>query len=151
MVFEISKVSSFEALQILTLINQHYDAPEHLKVKTVKELYDKIAKDNAKVGVIKENDEIVTVSFYKKMTDHLVMTYWTIVHKAHRKKRLAYRINEEFEKIFKQQGFKKVMCDIYTDNLPSLFLKLKRGYLVEGLRKNHDLQDVHEYTLGKEI
>jgi RimJ/RimL family protein N-acetyltransferase len=143
---ENKKIPTFE--EIHSFIEENYDAPEHLKPGLQELIKSNKSFVFQRIG---NEGELVGVSFYKEITPNLVETSTTVVHKKWRRAGVATLLNDKMEKIFEEKKFKKISCFIYTKNLPSIFLKLKRGYLIEGLRRNHDFQGVHEYVLGKEL
>ena len=140
MKIELCNFDNFD--KILELIRQEYDAPVHLKPTDASQV-------KAPFFTIKDNDELVGISFFRKITDNLVRTNTTVIKKEYRNNGLGNRLNEKMEKYFKENGFKKISCNVYADNLPSIILKLKRGYLIEGTLLDHDFTGKHEYIMGK--
>ena len=55
----------------------------------------------------------------------------------------------DFSDDFVELGYGKIVSHVYVENLPSLILKLKLGYLIEGTLRDHDRAGQHEYILGK--
>jgi RimJ/RimL family protein N-acetyltransferase len=139
---------------IINFIKNNYDAPEHL-LPTVEEfekldLHVLLASepvDLFEAGNV--GDKILGVTFFKKVTDSLVKTRTTVVAEDYRGKGVATRLNEELEDYCKSQYVNKISCNIFVDNIPSLFLKLKRGYIVEGLLKDHIESGKDEYLVSK--
>ena len=127
---------------VFNLVKGEYDAPDHLK---------KSNKMCPPCFIITDEDEVIGVSFFKEITEHLVRTRTTVIKEGHRGQGLGTFLNEEMEKEFRKQGFKKISCNVYADNLSSVILKLKRGYLVEGTLWNHDFEGKHEYVMAKEL
>ena len=41
------------------------------------------------------------------------------------------------------------MSTIYIDNIPMIVIKLRQGYIIEGLHRDHERPGLHEYSLGK--
>ena len=99
-------------------------------------------------GVIKEGNLIGATS-YIKMTDNLALMQSTIVSKEHRGQGVGRFLNEKLELCLKKRGFGKITSNIYVENMPSIILKLKLGYLIEGTLRDHDFVGQHEYVLGK--
>ena len=63
--------------------------------------------------------------------------------------RVGASLSQTIEDEVRRRGYLKVVTTIYVQNLPMIFIKLKQGYYVEGLCRDHDRPGLHEYTLGK--
>lgn len=135
--------------EIVDFIKDNYEAPNYLIPQSVEELL--IKDGRSEIFVIEDNYGIEAVSFFKLLTPKLAEKYRTVVRLDVRGHGLTKQIDEHVEGILRSEGVKKIKTHIYTDNFPSLFGRLKRGYLVEGLLKNHDEPGKHEYILGKEL
>jgi len=107
-------------------------------------------RDAEYYGVI-VGGNIVAATSYIKMTDHLVLMQSTMVVEDCRGKGVGRFLNENFEIVLKELGFGKIESHVYIENIPSIILKLKLGYLVEGTLYDHDFIGQHEYILGKNI
>lgn len=107
--------------------------------------------EQATYFIVYEDSKVVAATSFIKITHNVAMTQKTLVARAHRGEGIAKYMNDQVEKFLKSQGFNKITSHIYTDNLPSVILKLKRGYLIEGLLKDHDEMGRHEYILSKMI
>lgn len=101
--------------------------------------------------IVYEDSKVVGATSYLEITPNVAMTQKTLVAEACRGKGIAKFMNGEMEKHLRVKGFKKITSHIYVDNLPSIVLKLKRGYVIEGLLRDHDEVGRHEYVLGKVI
>lgn len=96
-------------------------------------------------------EELIAITAYSHMTDHLAMMQSTTVKSDHRGIGIGRTLNTKIEEYLKGIGYGKIVSHIYIDNLPSIILKLKLGYVIEGLLKDHDVVGQHEYILGKLI
>jgi ribosomal protein S18 acetylase RimI-like enzyme len=123
---------------------RHYDAPRYLLPSNPDEI------SGIYYGYF-EDDYILGVTKIDFSTPFLMHTSSTVVHTEYRNQGIASRINSYLENLAKSNGITKMTCNIYVDNLASIMVKLKRGYLIEGLLRNHDEQGKHEYVLSKEI
>lgn len=136
--------------EIVDFVVENYDnAPEHLYPKTVEEL---LLKDGESEVLITEDAHgIEGLCFFKFLTPSLVESYRTVVRLDVRGRHVSMKLSEIMEGMVRNMGAKKIKCHIYTDNIPSLFRRIKTGFLVEGLLRNHDEKGRHEYILGKEL
>jgi GNAT superfamily N-acetyltransferase len=91
----------------------------------------------------------VGVTAFVQKTKWLAESVKTVVDPAHRGRGLGVALSQAIEDELKRRGFTKVMTTIYVDNLPMIFIKLKQGYLVEGIHRDHEKPGLHEYSLGK--
>jgi RimJ/RimL family protein N-acetyltransferase len=97
----------------------------------------------------KSDDTLVAITSYEILTDNLVKMWSTVVRKDLRGLGLGNIINQQMEEMLQFIGYGKIASHIYVENLPSIFLKLKRGYIIEGTLMDHDAEGQHEYVLGK--
>lgn len=138
--------------EIADFIELHYDAPDHLKISAddliTSDLFCIVGLRNVLRNVLGA-DELVLVSFFKVITPTLARTQTTVIHSDYRGQGLGTKFNEFLEEKLTDLGVEKITTNIYTDNLPSLILKLKRGYIVEGTLYDHDELGKHEYIVGK--
>jgi hypothetical protein len=135
--------------EIVDFIKDNYEAPSYLIPQSVEELLDKHGK--SEVLLIHDNYGIEALSFFHILTPSLAEKYRTVVRLDSRGRGLSKSMDEHIEGLLKTSGVKKIKTNIYVDNFPSLIGRLKRGYLVEGLLRNHDEPGRHEYILGKEL
>lgn len=139
---------------LVDFIAKNYEAPEYL-LPTIDELEKSdltvfiasVPIDLFEAGNV--GDEVFGLTFGGFVTDSLFRTRTTIVRKDMRGKGIAKALNDDLEDYCKAHNVNKISCNIYTNNLPSLFLKLKRGYIIEGLHKDHDEIGSHEYLVSK--
>lgn len=137
------KLTSYNlADDINFFISEHYDTKYLLGYRSAVD----IMKNH--FIICKDGDKIVGVMGSNKESDNTLKTHTTAVHKDYRGQGVASMMNERMENFAIAQECRKMTCEIYTTNLPSLFLKLKRGYLIEGTRFNHDAEGHHDYILG---
>lgn len=130
--------------EVYNFYQRHYTAQQYLLPSSPNEL-----KGN--YYILKDGDQLLAITKYHYPSPFLLKTSSTVVHKDMRGQGIGRRINEETEQLAKENGILKIACHIYVDNLPSIILKLKCGYLIEGLLRNHDEPKKHEYILGKEL
>lgn len=86
---------------------------------------------------------------YIRKTTGLAECVKTVVVAEARGKGVGKYLSESLEDFVRQVGYKKLSTAILTTNLPMLFIKLRQGFLIEGLCRDHDAPGVHEYHLGK--
>jgi len=86
---------------------------------------------------------------YMKKTPYLAESVKTVVDPSCRGRGLGVAISQAIEDELRARGFKKVMSTILIHNLPMLFIKLKQGFLIEGIHMDHEKPGLHEYSLGK--
>jgi RimJ/RimL family protein N-acetyltransferase len=144
---KLEKVDMNNVEQLQTLYNfyhRHYDAPDYLLPKKTfnkQDLY----------YILKDEDQVLAVTKYQYPSPFALLTSGTVVHKEMRGQGIGEKLNELTEEMAKENGITKITCQIYVDNIASVILKLKRGYLVEGLLRDHDEIGQHEYILGKRL
>jgi len=102
-------------------------------------------------GIIDECGKTIAATCYTILTSNLVSMKSTMVTTGNRGQGVGRFLNGQLEKHLKEKGFGKIVSHIYTQNLPSIILKLKLGYLIEGTLRDHDFTGQHEYVLGKTI
>ena len=127
---------------------EHYSAPQYL-MPTAHSINGE--SSNKEYYMYMDKLETVAIFAVTRLTPKHIMTSSAVVHKDHRGKGIGKKINEWYETYAKKYGYNKITSEIYVDNIPSIVLKLKRGYLIEGLMRNHDEPGKHVYTLGKEL
>lgn len=135
--------------EIVDFIKDNYEAPSYLIPESVEDLIEKHGR--SEVFMLEDNHGIEALSFFKLLTPKLAEKYKTVVRLDVRGHGLSKKLDEHIENLLRNEGITKIKTNIYTDNFPSLFGRLKRGYLVEGLLRNHDEPGKHEYILGKEL
>jgi len=130
-------------------IDNYDDAPDHLYPKTVEELLEKDGR--SEVIMVEDGYGIEGLCFLRFITPKLVESYRTVVRLDVRRMGVSKRLAELSETLMRNNGVEKIKCHVYTDNLPSIFRRLKGNYLIEGLLRNHEEKGRHEYVLGKEL
>jgi GNAT superfamily N-acetyltransferase len=95
------------------------------------------------------NDERVGCSAYMAKTKYLAESVKTVVDPKFRGQRLGEAISQAIEDEVRARGFTKIMSTILVGNLPMIFIKLKQGFLIEGIHMDHEKPGLHEYSLGK--
>jgi len=99
-------------------------------------------------GVLK-NGELIAVTSYVPLNSNVANMQSTVVHPKHRGKGVGTWLNHRMEIQLIKEGFSKVTSNVYIENIPSIVLKLKLDYVIEGLLRDHDSIGQHEYVLGK--
>ena len=136
--------------QIVDFLIENYDtAPDYLIPKSVKQLLEE--DGNSDIFIIEDEYGIEGVTFVKVIREKLAEVYRTVVRMDVRGRGISKQLNSVSENMLRGAGIRKIKCHIFVNNYPSLFRRLKMGYLIEGLLKNHDEPGRHEYILGKEI
>lgn len=139
---EVDRDSTAARAEIVAFINRHLVHGLPLEDDTVR--LGKIVLFWAWLG----QERIGTAGFYHK-TPFLAETAKTVVSPEFRGKGLGTALSQAIEDEVRRRGYLKVVTTIYVQNLPMIFIKLKQGYYVEGLCRDHDRPGLHEYTLGK--
>ena len=139
---------------IVNLIEDNYSAPDHLKpsVGELEKLDLTVFMALEPIEIIEAGyvgDDLLGVSFCKKITRTLIETRTTIIREDRRGEGIGSKMNEELEKYAIENNIKKISCYVYVDNIPSVILKLNRNYLVEGLLRDHDEPGKDEYIMSK--
>jgi GNAT superfamily N-acetyltransferase len=86
---------------------------------------------------------------YAPKTPYLAETVKTVVDPARRKRGVGAAISAAIEDEVRRAGFRKVMSTILITNIPMIIIKLRQGYIVEGIHMDHEKPGLHEYSLGK--
>lgn len=94
---------------------------------------------------------LVGSAAYVRRTAFLAESIKTVVDPAHRQRGVGAAISQAIEDEIRRAGFTKAMSTIYIDNIPMIVIKLRQGYIVEGLHRDHEKPGLHEYSLGKRL
>lgn len=97
----------------------------------------------------KDTSELCAITSTSAITDNSVNMWGTLVREDLRGVGIGKILNLKMEKELKSLGYNKISSHIYIENLPSIILKLKLGYIIEGTLYNHDEMEQHEYILRK--
>ena len=136
--------------QIVNFVKENYDTGEDYLLP--KDVNDLIKQDGDSEVFISEDDHgIDGLSFVRFRGKSLAETYRTVVRLDCRGLGVGKKLNLVIENMLRNMKIHKIKCHIFTDNFPSIFKRLKEGYLIEGLLRNHDEPGKHEYILGKEL
>ena len=98
---------------------------------------------------VNDDGKRVGCTAYIEKTKYLAESIKTVVDPLFRGQRLGEAISLALEGEARARGFTKIMSTILITNLPMLFIKLKQGFLVEGIHMDHEKPGLHEYSLGK--
>lgn len=123
---------------------RHYNAPSYLLPESPDDI------EGSYYAVV-DVDAIIGVTKCSYPSPFSMKTSSTVVHSAMRRQGIATLLHSTIEGIVREKGVSKIYCHIYVDNLASIIVKLKSGYLVEGLLKDQDEPGKHEYIMGKTI
>lgn len=96
-----------------------------------------------------EEGKRVGCTAYTAKTRFLAESVKTVVDPIFRGRQLGAAISQAIEDEVRARGFKKIMSTILITNLPMLFIKLKQGFIIEGIHMDHEKPGLHEYSLGK--
>jgi len=97
------------------------------------------------------NGVLAGISSYVVMYGTVAQMQNTMVDPTYRRMGIGTMLNNAIEEHAKETGITKLVSHVYTSNHISLMLKIKQGYLVEGLLRDHDGEGIHEYILGKKL
>lgn len=82
-------------------------------------------------------------------TPYLAESVKTVVDPGRRGQRYGALISRAIEDEVRRRGFRKIMSTILITNIPMIVIKLKQGFIVEGIHMDHEKPGLHEYSLGK--
>ena len=129
--------------ELVAFVNRHYQSELPLEEAPIAagllQFFWAIDDDGARVGC----------TAYMKKTKYLAEAVKTVVDPAHRGRGLGAAISLAMEEEARRRGFTKLMSTILIGNLPMLFIKLKQGFIIEGIHMDHEKPGLHEYSLGK--
>lgn len=98
---------------------------------------------------VNEDDKRVGCTAYVAKTKYLAESVKTVVDPHFRGQRIGEAISQAIEDEVRGRGFTKIMSTILIGNLPMIFIKLKQGFIIEGIHMDHEKPGLHEYSLGK--
>jgi RimJ/RimL family protein N-acetyltransferase len=130
--------------ELYNFYHRHYDAPKHLlpeSPESIEGIY----------YAFTDGVNTLAVTRHSYPTPYLLQTHGTVVHMDYRGQGIGKRIHDSVETMAIENGVTKMSCQVFVDNISSIVLKLKTGYLVEGLLRNHEEKDKDEYIMGKEL
>ncbi len=138
----LDKPSFFDSKYINKVYFEYHSTPDRaLPAKLPDANYLKIWSD--------AEQQYVGITAWRKIAPDLYMTGPTILEPEYRGKGLGKHVSQAIEDYVASMGARKVVCEVLTFNLPMVIIKLKQGYLVEGVMMHHDAHNVHQYYLGK--
>jgi GNAT superfamily N-acetyltransferase len=91
----------------------------------------------------------VGCSAYVARTRYLAESVKTVVDPSQRRRGVGAALSQAIEDEVRRAGFTKIMSTILITNIPMIVVKLKQGYVVEGIHMDHEKPGLHEYSLGK--
>jgi RimJ/RimL family protein N-acetyltransferase len=130
--------------ELYNFYHRHYEAPAHLLPESPEAL-------TGTYYAFTDGVHTLAVTKHTYVTPHLLRSNHTVVHKDFRNQGVGKRMGEAVHDMCREMGVTKITCNVYVDNIPSIVLKLKQGFLVEGLVRNHEETGRHEYIMGKEL
>jgi len=86
---------------------------------------------------------------YAPKTKYLAESVKTVVDPARRRCGAGAAISHAIEQQVRDDGYAKIMSTILITNVPMIVIKLRQGYIVEGIHMDHEKPGLHEYSLGK--
>ena len=129
--------------EIVAFVNAHYKSELPLEDEALAsghvQFFWALDDDGKRVGC----------TAYIAKTKYLAESVKTVVDPVFRGRRLGEAISQAIEDEVRSRGFTKIMSTILITNLPMLFIKLKQGFIVEGIHMDHEKPGLHEYSLGK--
>jgi GNAT superfamily N-acetyltransferase len=96
-----------------------------------------------------DSGERLGCSAYVAKTRYLAESVKTVVDPARRRAGVGAAISLAIEDEVRRAGFTKIMSTILIHNIPMIVIKLKQGYIIEGIHMDHEKPGLHEYSLGK--
>lgn len=86
---------------------------------------------------------------YTPKTKYLAESVKTVVDPTRRRGGVGAAISRAIEDEVRRAGYAKIMSTILITNVPMIVIKLRQGYLIEGIHMDHEKPGLHEYSLGK--
>ncbi|MBK9753005.1 MAG: GNAT family N-acetyltransferase [Nannocystis sp.] len=132
-----------EVATLIAFVNANYRSPFPIDAELVRDRLHRFfwAHDDAGARV--------GSAAYVRKTAFLAESIKTVVDPAHRQRGVGAAISRAIEAEIRRAGFTKAMSTIYIDNIPMIVIKLRQGYIIEGLHRDHEQPGLHEYSLGK--
>ena len=132
-----------EVAALIAFVNASYRSPFPIDAELVRDRLHRFfwAHDDAGARV--------GSAAYVRKTAFLAESIKTVVDPAHRQRGVGAAISRAIEAELRSAGFTKAMSTIYIDNIPMIVIKLRQGYIIEGLHRDHERPGLHEYSLGK--
>jgi RimJ/RimL family protein N-acetyltransferase len=96
-------------------------------------------------------DAIVGVTAVTPINSKLMKLHGTVITEKLRGKGIGKTMWTLLEKELMYLGVEKAKCEVYTDNYAQIMARLKAGFLIEGLMRDHEEVGKHEYVLGKRL
>jgi GNAT superfamily N-acetyltransferase len=129
---------------LVTFVNTHYPSELPLEATAVASghyhfFWAVDVADGARLGC----------TAYTAKTKFLAESVKTVVDPGRRRHGVGAAISLAIEEEVRRAGFKKIMSTILITNIPMIVIKLRQGYLVEGIHMDHEKPGLHEYSLGK--
>lgn len=119
-----------------TTDSKYFPKPEHL-----------FSKLNFYVLLV--DNVIRGVTCYQALSENLAITRFSCIETDHRGRGYGRKMSWTLEEEIRKAEFGKIFCEIYSDNLANINLKLSQGYQIEGFHRDHFDKGKHEYSLGK--
>jgi RimJ/RimL family protein N-acetyltransferase len=135
-----------DRVALVAFVNAHYASELPLDEKPLVQGHLKMfwARDD-----VDGRDTVVGVTGYVKKTPYLAESVKTVMDPAFRGRGLGVQLSQAIEDEVRRAGFKKVMSTILIGNIPMIVIKLRQGFIIEGIHMDHEKPGLHEYSLGK--
>ena len=130
--------------ELVAFVNAHYRSELPLEADDVKSGHYRFfwasdASDGSRLGC----------SAYAPKTKFLAESVKTVVDPVRRQRGVGAAISQAIEAEVQRAGFTKIMSTILITNIPMIVIKLRQGYIIEGIHMDHEKLGLHEYSLGK--
>ena len=132
--------------RLVAFVNRFYPSELPLEREGLKNDHYRFfwAEDASAVGSV-----VVGATAYVPKTRWLAESVKTVVDPAQRGRGVGAGISLAIEAEVRRAGFTKIMSTILIQNIPMIIIKLRQGYLIEGIHMDHEKPGLHEYSLGK--
>jgi GNAT superfamily N-acetyltransferase len=134
---------------VVAFVNRHYASELPLEREGIKHghyVFFWAVVDDATAS---DGEVVVGATAYVPKTPYLAESVKTVVDPGRRRGGMGAAISQAIEDEVRRRGFKKIMSTILIHNVPMIVIKLRQGYLVEGIHMDHEKPGLHEYSLGK--
>ena len=136
------------AEKIDEFLTTHYKTEwDYIIMPTFKEIH---TNDRVKWFILEDGDRWRALVAIESLGGLVAYLEKTVVHKDFRRQGYGQRLNKDIIAYCRKWKFSKICTEIFVDNIPNIFLKLKLGYTIEGkIISNCEMPDW--YNLGLNI